>query len=57
MHKYITGRIKHAVGKDSKLHEDFQFDYREDFQNTLDAFGNTTLKSYISEQKIDLDLN
>jgi len=57
LHKYITGRIKHAVGKYSKLHEDFQFDYREDFQNTLDAFGNTTLKSYISEQKIDLDLN
>jgi len=57
LHKYITGRIKHAVGKFSKLHEDFQFDYREDFQNTLDAFGNTTLKSYISEQKIDIDLN
>ncbi|MEZ0452227.1 hypothetical protein ACR78Z_23450 [Sphingobacterium thalpophilum] len=57
LHKYITGRIKHAIGKYNKLHEDFQFDYREDFQNTLHAFGNTTLKSYISEQKIDLDLN
>ncbi|WP_293957220.1 MULTISPECIES: hypothetical protein [unclassified Sphingobacterium] len=57
LHKYITGRIKHAVGKYSKLHEDFQFDYREYFQNTLNAFGNTTLKSYISEQKIDIDLS
>ena len=57
LHKYITGRIKHAVGKYDKLHEDFQFDYREDFQNTLNAFGNTTLKSYISEQRIELDLS
>ena len=57
LHKYITGRIKHAVGKYDKLHEDFQFDYREDFQLTLHAFANTTLKSYLSEQRIELDLN
>ena len=56
LHKYITGRIKHAVGKYDKLHEDFQFDYREDFQHTLDAFSNTTLQSYLAEQKINLNL-
>jgi len=31
LQKYIAGRIKHAVAKYDKIHEDHQFDFRENF--------------------------
>ncbi|AIM35559.1 hypothetical protein KO02_01920 [Sphingobacterium sp. ML3W] len=56
LQKYIAGRIKHAVGKYAKIHEDHQFDFRENFQNILDTANKSALKDYIQVLQINTDL-
>jgi hypothetical protein len=56
LQKYIAGRIKHAVSKYEKIHEDHQFDYRDHFQEILDTANGTALKDYIKVLNINTNL-
>ncbi len=46
LRKYIAGRIKHAISKYMKLHEDLQFEFREELQEILDFAFSSGLQSY-----------
>lgn len=46
LRKYIAGRIKHALGKYTKLHEDLQFEYRDQLQELIDFGFTSGLQSY-----------
>ncbi|UIR55557.1 hypothetical protein LZQ00_14960 [Sphingobacterium sp. SRCM116780] len=56
LQKYIAGRIKHAVAKYEKIHEDHQFDFREHFQLILDTAKDTALHDYIKVLNINTNL-
>lgn len=56
LHKYIAGRIKHALGKYHKIHEDYQFEYREHFQHILDLSEASALKEHIKALHINTSL-
>lgn len=36
LYKYFSGRIKYILGKYTRLHEDLQFEFREDVEGILD---------------------
>ncbi|EEI91430.1 hypothetical protein HMPREF0765_3150 [Sphingobacterium spiritivorum ATCC 33300] len=56
LHKYISGRLKHVLTKYDKLHEDLQFDFREDLQRILDVATKSALHSYIRDLKLQTEL-
>ncbi|RQP19259.1 MAG: hypothetical protein EAS52_02905 [Parapedobacter sp.] len=45
--KYQAGRIKHILGKYEKLHEDLQFEFREELNETLAFAHRSGIKPYI----------
>lgn len=56
LQKYLAGRIKHAVSKYEKIHEDYQFDFRDNFQKVLDTANNTAVKDYIKVLNVNTNL-
>lgn len=45
---YQAGRIKYVWGKYAKLHEDLQFDFRDELNEVLETAWNSGLESYLS---------
>lgn len=56
LQKYIAGRIKHAVAKYEKIHEDHQFDFRDNFQQIIDTANSTALKDYVKVLNVNTNL-
>lgn len=45
---YQTGRIKYVIGKYDKLHEDLQFEFRDELNEILSFAQQSDLKEYIN---------
>lgn len=54
--QYVVGRVKNLYGKYSKLHEDLQFEFRDEFQNVLDFLFSTPTAKLLQEAKIPTEL-
>lgn len=52
LHQYLAARIKFAYGKWTKLHEDLQFDFRDQLQYILSSAYNSSLASYLTQHDI-----
>jgi len=54
--KYVAARIKHALGKYRKLHEDLQFEFREDLQKIIDFSYASALLPYVTALQISKEI-
>lgn len=56
LHQYLAARIKFVYGKWSKLHEDYQFDFRDDIQLIINWGNNSALAPYLAQHNIPMNI-
>lgn len=54
--KYFAGRVKHLLVRYDKLHEDLQFEFREDVQELLDFGHSSAMEAHLSSSGIRREL-
>lgn len=56
LHQYLAARIKFAYGKWLKLHEDYQFDFRDELQLIITWGSNSALSPYLRQYNIPMEI-
>lgn len=57
LYKYFSGRVKHLLGKYSKLHDDLQFDHKEAIQIILDFSYQSPMQSHFKALNLPKELD